>query len=105
VAAIDGSIRASGRFTVVMFGDRAVVPRAAVHGARGPCGSGEWGIEKRDREQTEASGKDGAAILRPSSHRVIRYYHILPQIIPSRLGFGVQVSFAENVRRQANMVQ
>jgi hypothetical protein len=55
---------------MAMFGDRAVVSGAAIHGMRGPCGSGEWGVQKHDREQTETSGKDGRAVLMASAHDI-----------------------------------
>jgi hypothetical protein len=70
VATIHGSIRGGRRFAMVMFGDRAVVSGTASHAARGPCGSGEWGVHKHDREETEARGKDGPAALTTSSHGV-----------------------------------
>ncbi|MFI5058610.1 MAG: hypothetical protein ACHQLQ_10515 [Candidatus Acidiferrales bacterium] len=50
VTTILGNIGGGWRFLVVMLGDRAVVSGAAIHGVRGPCGSGEWGVEKYDRE-------------------------------------------------------
>jgi hypothetical protein len=70
VAAIHGSIRGGRRFAMVMFGDRAVVSGTASHGARGPCGSGEWGVHKHDREETEARGKDEPPIFTTNSRGV-----------------------------------
>jgi len=70
VAAIPGGVRNGRRPPVMMLGDGAVVSGTASHAASGPCGSGKWGIQEHDREQAQASGKDGSAILKVSSHGV-----------------------------------
>ena len=70
VSTVHSIIGSSRRFAMVMFGDWAVVSGAASHPARGPGGSGEWSVQKQDREQAEASGKNGPAVLRMNSHCV-----------------------------------
>lgn len=98
VAAIHGPTRGSGRFAMVMFGDRAVVSGAAIHCARGPCSSGKGSVQKCNRQQAETGGDDWPARWKLSAHVFVCYNPILLQNIPSCMEFA-ELSSATHAQR------